>query len=46
MPSGLDTCNGHTHATADVPSGTYHYHVTATVPYISGCFAGVVGTVG
>ncbi len=46
MPSGLDTCNGHTHATADVPSGTYHYHVTATVPYISGCFAGVVGTLG
>lgn len=46
LPAGLDTCNGHTHATADFASGTYHYHVTTTVPYISGCFAGVVGSLG
>lgn len=46
LPTGLDTCNGHTHATADVASGTYHYHVTATVPYISGCFAGRPGSIG
>ena len=46
LPSALDTCNGHTHATADFPSGTYHYHVTTTVPYISGCFAGRPGSIG
>jgi len=46
LPSGLDTCNGHTHATADFPAGTYHYHVTTTVPYISGCFAGRPGSIG
>jgi len=46
MPSGLDTCNGHTHATTDFAAGTYHYHVTTTVPYISGCFAGTPGSIG
>ncbi len=46
LPSGLDTCNGHTHTTADFPSGTYHYHVTTSVPYISGCFAGRPGSIG
>ncbi|MCC7186406.1 MAG: YHYH protein [Acidobacteria bacterium] len=46
LPSGLDTCNGHTHATADFASGTYHYHVTTTVPYISGCLAGAPGSLG
>ena len=46
LPTGLDTCNGHTHATADFPSGTYHYHVTTNSPYISGCFAGVPGSIG
>jgi len=45
-PSNLDSCNGHTHATADVPAGIYHYHVTATTPYISGCFKGTPGSVG
>jgi len=45
-PSGLDSCNGHVHATADVPGGIYHYHVTSTVPYISGCFRGKPGSVG
>ncbi len=46
VPSGLDSCNGHTHATPDAPGGTYHYHVTAAAPYISGCFRGAAGTVG
>ena len=45
-PAGLDTCNGHTHATADVPTGLYHYHVSAVAPYISGCFKGTPGSVG
>ncbi len=45
-PSALDTCNGHTHATADVPTGLYHYHVTTVSPYISGCFKGTAGSVG
>lgn len=44
-PTDLDSCNGHTTATPDFPSGIYHYHVTSAVPYIAGCFAGVVGTV-
>ncbi len=46
LPTGLDTCNGHTHATADFAAGTYHYHVTTSVPYISGCFAGTPGSIG
>lgn len=46
LPSGLDSCNGHTHATADFANGTYHYHVTTSVPYISGCFAGAPGSIG
>ena len=45
-PSGLDSCNGHTHATADVATGIYHYHVTTASPYISGCFKGAAGSVG
>jgi len=45
-PSGLDSCNGHTHATADAPNGVYHYHATATVPYLSGCYKGTAGSVG
>jgi hypothetical protein len=44
-PSNLDACNGHTTATADFPSGIYHYHTTTAVPYISGCFKGAAGTV-
>lgn len=31
----LDRCNGHTD-----PAGDYHYHSTATFPYIIGCYAG------
>ena len=45
-PSGLDSCNGHTHATADMPNGIYHYHVTSVTPYISGCYKGTAGSVG
>ena len=44
-PADLDSCNGHTAATADFPAGIYHYHTTSGVPYISGCFAGTPGTV-
>jgi len=45
-PGGLDSCNGHTHATADVPAGIYHYHVTAVSPYIAGCYRGTAGSLG
>lgn len=45
-PTGLDSCNGHTHATAEVPAGIYHYHATATVPYLSGCYKGTPGSAG
>jgi YHYH protein len=31
----LDQCNGHTG-----PDGDYHYHTTATFPYILGCYHG------
>ena len=41
----LDECNGHTTATPDFPDGIYHYHVTATFPYISGCYRGTPGSV-
>jgi hypothetical protein len=34
--SNLDAYHGHTHATADYPSGIYHYHITDTDPYING----------
>ena len=45
VPAGLDGCNGHVSATAEFPAGVYHYHITATAPYISGCFKGTPGTV-
>lgn len=45
-PSNLDSCNGHTHATADVAAGIYHYHATTAVPYLSGCYKGTAGSVG
>jgi hypothetical protein len=45
--SALDASHGHTHATPDYPSGIYHYHVTATPPYINGNgFHGAPGTTG
>lgn len=45
-PTNLDSCNGHTAATADAPAGVYHYHTTTSVPYIAGCFRGTQGSVG
>ena len=33
----LDRCNGHS---GEDHSGAYHYHATATWPYVLGCFAG------
>ena len=36
-PEYLDRCNGHS---ADDHGGKYHYHATATWPYIMGCFSG------
>jgi hypothetical protein len=44
-PSGLDSCNGHTHATVEYPNGIYHYHVVTSPPYLVGCFKGTPGTV-
>jgi hypothetical protein len=42
----LDAAHGHTTATREYPSGTYHYHTTGDAPYINGSgFAGVPGTV-
>jgi hypothetical protein len=43
-PSGLDSCNGHVHATPEFPNGIYHYHITSSTPYIAGCFKGTPGT--
>ena len=43
-PTGLDSCNGHTHATPEFPAGIYHYHLAANVPYIAGCFKGTPGS--
>lgn len=43
--SSLDSYRGHRHATADFPQGIYHYHITATEPYIHGSgFYGTPGT--
>lgn len=45
-PTGLDVYHGHTHVTADYPAGIYHYHFTATAPYLNGNgFYGTAGTV-
>lgn len=45
-PTGLDAYHGHTHITADFPSGIYHYHFTAAAPYLNGNgFYGTPGTV-
>lgn len=45
-PTDLDEINGHTHVTEEYPDGTYHYHATATVPYLIGGFRGQVGSSG
>jgi hypothetical protein len=34
-PTILDQCNGHVG-----PNGDYHYHATATFPYVLGCYSG------
>ncbi|MEO7983417.1 MAG: YHYH protein [Bacteroidota bacterium] len=45
-PAGLDVYHGHTHITADYPAAIYHYHFTATAPYLNGNgFYGTPGTV-
>ncbi|MCB0431440.1 MAG: YHYH protein [Flavobacteriales bacterium] len=42
----LDEFHGHTGVTADYPDGIYHYHITATDPYINGNgYYGTAGTV-
>jgi hypothetical protein len=44
--SMLDAYHGHTLATADYPSGIYHYHITDADPYLNGSgFYGTAGTV-
>jgi len=43
-PSNLDAYHGHTHATPDYPGGIYHYHFSATYPYLNG--NGFWGTAG
>jgi hypothetical protein len=45
-PTDLDDINGHTHVTEEYPNGIYHYHATATVPYLIGGFRGQVGSSG
>ncbi len=42
--SDLDDYHGHTGVTPEFPNGIYHYHVTATDPYING--NGYFGTAG
>ena len=45
-PTALDVYHGHTHATAEYPSGIYHYHFTTDAPYLNGNgFYGTKGTV-
>jgi hypothetical protein len=40
----LDSAHGHSHPTAEYPFGIYHYHITASAPYINGNgFRGVPG---
>jgi hypothetical protein len=44
--SDLDAYHGHTTATADYPSGIYHYHCTNDAPWINGDgYYGTPGTV-
>ena len=45
-PANLDVYHGHAHVTVDYPAGIYHYHFTATAPYLNGNgFYGTAGTV-
>ena len=36
----LDECNGRTGVTPEFPSGTYHYYITDSYPYIQRCVKG------
>ncbi|MES3035429.1 MAG: YHYH protein [Gemmatimonadota bacterium] len=40
----LDECNGRSGVTPEFPSGTYHYYITDTFPYIQRCVKGTIGT--
>lgn len=42
VTGALDKCNGHTGATSEFPSGTYHYHLTETYPFVQRCVYGKV----
>ena len=42
----LDRYHGHSHATAEYPAGTYHYHFTDDAPWLNGDgYYGVPGTI-
>jgi hypothetical protein len=44
--ASLDKYHGHSHVTLDYPNGIYHYHISATSPYINGDgFYGTAGTI-
>lgn len=46
MTANLDKYHGHEHATAEYPSGIYHYHITDDAPWINGgSYYGKPGTV-
>lgn len=41
VPTGLDSCNGHTGATVEFPGGVYHYHAfDNTAPNLPPCLKG------
>ncbi len=40
VPTDLDDCNGHTHATADYPDGVYHYHASTEITNVPPCIVG------
>ena len=41
----LDECNGRTGVTPEFPSGTYHYMVTDTYPFIGRCVKGTAASI-
>ncbi len=42
VTGGLDRCNGHTGPTPENPSGSYHYHLTETYPFVQRCVHGSI----
>jgi hypothetical protein len=42
VSGGLDRCNGHSGVTPEFPSGTYHYHLTETYPFVQRCVNGKI----